>query len=318
MSLLISIIIVNWNAEKYIKNCIESLINQTYKNFEIILVDNASSDNSVEIIEKKFPQVKIIKNSSNLGFAEGNNIGIKESNGNLIALFNPDAVADKDWISKLVSVLTSSDKIAGVTGKLFYLGDQFGKDAIFCTWSKISPISGNPYNFHNDEPMSKVDYLSGAAMMVKKEVIDNVGNLDTEFFLYFEDTDWCARAIRAGYDLIYVPEAIAWHAVSALSDSSTKIYHMEQSRIRFAIKNFDSTYIIPFLLNILGETAYLILRDIKNKNFLRSRLRLKAIFWNISNFNNTLKSRKNDFQLIKQNGVLRSYNKFLPLRHLRT
>jgi len=95
MSPLVSIIIVNWNAKNYLQKCIESLLEQTYQNFEIIFVDNASSDGSVEFVKTNFPKIKIIENKKNLGFAKGNNIGIKNSQGEIICLFNPDAVAKK-------------------------------------------------------------------------------------------------------------------------------------------------------------------------------------------------------------------------------
>jgi GT2 family glycosyltransferase len=312
---LVSIIIVNWNAKAYLEGCIESILSQSFSDYEIILVDNASSDDSINFVKTNFPQVKIIQNKDNVGFAEGNNIGIQNSNGKIIAFFNPDAVADKKWLSILVDVLQSSEKIAAVTGKMYYLGDQYGKDAVFCTWSKIDPLSAAPYNFHNDEPVSKVDYLSGAAMLVKRDVLEKIGFMDSDYFLYFEETDLCARMIRAGYDLMYIPSAIVWHAVSPLSSSEKKIYFMERSRIRFALKNFDSMYLVPFLFIFLGETFFVILRDIKNVNFSRTKTRLGAITWNITNLKNTINARKKYLSLL--GSTILSYNKNLPLRFIK-
>jgi len=319
MKSLVSIIIVNWNAKKYLKSCIDSLLAQTYQNYEIIVVDNASSDDSVKFLEKEFSSIKIIKNKKNLGFAEGNNIGIKNSKGDLIALFNPDAIADKDWLSNLVQKIQSSNKIGGVAGKIFYLNEKFGKNAVFCTWSKLDPYSAMPYNFHNDEPSSNVDYLSGAAMLVKKEVIDKVGFLDPEYFLYFEETDWCARMIRAGYDLKYVLNANVRHEVSStISDDEKKIYFMERSRIRFALKNFDLSYLPIFYFRFfLGETIFVFLRDLKNRNFSRSRIRIRVISWNLINFKKTIRSRKKDMKKLKLLGKIRLYNKSLPLKKMK-
>ena len=320
MKSLVSIIIVNWNAKKYLKSCIDSLLAQTYQNYEIIVVDNASTDDSVKFLEKEFSSIKIIKNKKNLGFAEGNNIGIKNSKGDLIALFNPDAIADKDWLSSLVQKIQSSNKIGGVAGKIFYLNEKFGKNAVFCTWSKIDPYSAMPYNFHNDEPSSNVDYLSGGAMLVKKEVIDKAGFLDPEFFLYFEETDWCARMIRAGYDLVYVSNAIAWHEVSStISDDEKKTYLMERSRIRFALKNFDLSYLPIFYFRFfLGETIFVFLRDLKNRNFSRSRIRIRAIAWNFINFKKIISRRNKDMKKLKLIGKIRSYNRSLPLQSIKT
>jgi len=311
---LVSIIIVNWNAKDYLKNCIDSLLAQTFSDYEIILVDNASKDNSVKFIKENFPEIKIIENKDNLGFAEGNNIGIQHSTGKIIVFFNPDAVAEKNWLTKLVSLLQNSEKIAAVTGKMYYLGEQYGKNAVFCTWSKIDPFSATPYNFHDDEPASKVDYLSGAAMAIKKDVLENIGLMDSDYFLYFEETDLCARIIRAGYDLMYLPSAIVWHAVSPLSNSETKVYYMERSRIRFAVKNFDSLYVISFFFIFLSETLFVIFRDIKNRNFSRTKIRLRAISWNLLNFKNTLCARRKSLSVIEKNGKVLSYNKNLPLR----
>ncbi len=318
MNPLVSVIIVNWNGMKYIKECLDSLFNQSYSNYEIILVDNASSDGSVEFVEKNYPKVRIIRNKENLGFAEGNNIGIHETKGELVALFNPDAVAEKEWLSKLVSVLQSSNTIGAATGKIYYYGDKYGKGAVFCTWSKVDPHSAATTNFHKNEPVSKVDYLSGAAMIVKREVVDKIGLLDSGYFLYFDETDWCARMIRAGYDLVYVPTAIAWHVVSAsVDDFLRKLYYMERSRVRFALKNFDASYIPIFVIIFLTESFLVFCRDVKNRNFGRTRVRLRILSWNLSHLGSTLKKRHCDMSTLKKYGGIKSYNRSLPLRELK-
>jgi GT2 family glycosyltransferase len=315
----VSIIIVNWNGMEFISQCLNSLLNQTYTNFEIIIVDNDSTDGSADFIEKNFPSVKLIRNKDNVGFAEGNNIGISHSKGDLIALFNPDAVADKYWLEKLVPAIQSSDEIGGVTGKLYYLGDRFGKDAVFCTWSKVNRFSASTYNFHKNEPISRVDYMTGAAMIVKKQVIDKIGFLDPDYFLYFDETDWCARMIRAGYDLMYIPTAIAWHAVSGIvSDSTNKIYYMERSRMRFAIKNFDLLYLPIFFGIFFVESLGVFLRDLKNRNFMRTKIRFHVICWNLANISKTLRRRREDFDKIRNHSTMRSYNMSLPLQEIKT
>ena len=314
----VSIITVTWNSAKDIVNCINSIKKQTYTDFEILLVDNNSNDNSVDIVRKHYQDIQIIENKNNLGFAEGNNIGIQKASGEILAFVNPDVILDPDWLNNLVTKLQSSNKIGGVVGKIFYMGEKYPKDAIFCTWSKIDPFTATPYNFTNNEPASKVDYLSGAAMLVKKEIIDTVGLLDSNYFLYFEETDWCARMIRAGYDLIYVPNALSWHAVSTSTHSDEKIFYMERNRIRFAIKNFDIMYFPVFFIVVVIEMFGLVLRDLFNKNFKRTKIRLRAIKWNISEFSNTLKIRNKEKILLQKSGNLKSYNKSLPLRKFNT
>ncbi len=278
------------------------------------MVDNASSDGSVEFVKENFPYVQIIQNSENLGFAEGTNIGILKAKGELVALFNQDAMADKEWLKNLVMMI-EPENIAAVAGKIFYYGNKYGKNAVFCTWSKIDPYTGSPYNFYKDEPLSRVDYLTGCAMLVKKKVIDEVGLLDTGYFLYFDETDWCARMIRAGYDLVYIPSAIAWHVVSAsLGESEMKLYYMARSWIRFVLKNFDAMYILVFLSYFIPETIFDLMSGIKQKNLIYSKTRFRAIRWNIFNIVNTFKARKEALSAIKS---VRSYNHSLPLKSYR-
>jgi len=309
---LVSIIIVNWNGLKYLHECLSSLFNQTYSHIEIILVDNASTDGSVDFVKENFPSVKIVQNSKNLGFAEATNIGIMKSKGELITLFNQDAIADKGWLANLVEEIKSSEEIAAVAGKVYYWGDKYGKDAVFCTWSKIDPYTAMPYNFAGNDPKAAVDYLTGCAMLVKKEIIEEIGPLDTGYFLYFDETDWCARVIRAGYKLIYVPNAIVWHVVSgSLENQQIKSEYMIRNRIRFALKNFDLKYMPMFLLSFIAETIFIFFRNIRESNLSETKLRMKAFGWNMLNLRKTFTARREDLSKIR-NCI--SYNRSLPLR----
>lgn len=309
---LVSIVIVNWNGKKYIEECITSLLNQTYSKFEIILVDNASTDGSVEFVKEKFPMVQIIQNEDNLGFAKATNRGIGKAGGELIALFNQDAIADKEWLARVVDEITVSENIAAVAGKVYYWGDKYGKNAVFCTWSKVDPYTACPYNFNDDEPRAKVDYLTGCAMLVKRAVVDVIGGLDEGYFLYFDETDWCARMIRAGYDLVYVPDAIVWHVVSgSLGESNLKLYYMVRNRIRFAFKNFDVMYIPIFSICFMFGTIFVLIMGIKQKSFEDLKIRLSAVYWNMLNIVDIFKARKEAFSKIKN---IKSYNRSLPLK----
>lgn len=160
MTPLVSIILVNYNGRKYLSECLTSLMNQLYRNFDIILVDNKSSDDSLEFVGDNFPDVKIIKNENNIGFAYACNIGIRASEGSLICLLNQDVIADKEWLSTLVYVIQTSENIAAVGGKE-YLWDVYGKTrSVYSTWSKIDPYTACGYIFNKgDEPMSKVDFF---------------------------------------------------------------------------------------------------------------------------------------------------------------
>lgn len=312
MTALVSIVIVNWNGRKYLQECLDSLLGQTHPELEIILVDNASVDDSVTFVEKNYPDVRIIRNDDNLGFAEGTNIGIRASKGDLITLFNQDAFADREWLARLVEALEGSDDIAAVAGKVYYWGDAFGKDAVFCTWSKIDPFTARPYNFHDNEPASDVDYVTGCAALFRKRVIDEVGLLDTDYFLYFDETDWCARMIRAGYRFVYVPEATARHVVSgSISNPEYKAFYMMRNRLRFALKNFDVAYFPLLALGFATESVQVLLQDARARNLSETRIRLRAIGWNLLHLPGTWRARRRDLGRIKH---CIAYNRSLPLR----
>lgn len=292
---LVSIIIVNWNGLQYLRECLDSLLFQSYQNFELILVDNASKDKSVEFVESEYPSVTIIKNNENLGFAAGTNIGIYHSKGEIIALFNQDAMADKEWLSILVQELINNDDIAAVAGKVYYRSDKYPIGSIFSTWSKIDPYSAKPSNFFRDEYKAEVDYLTGCAMLVKRDVINKIGPLDTDYFLYFEETDWCARMIRAGYRLLYIPDAIVWHVVSgSIENSQLKTWYMMRNRVRFALKNFDIGYLPLFIISLGVEVLSSIRKELMHHNQTSLIVTLKAIQWNVKNISKTLKARKRD------------------------
>ena len=311
---LVSFIVVSWNSAKYIEACIRSIAEQSYPNVEIILVDNASSDETVRLV-KGFPDIRIVLNEQNAGFAEANNIGMRYASGKYVALLNPDALASPGWTKTLVAELERDISLAAASGKIFYLGDGVpDREQVFCTWPKVAPFSAKPSNFYGDEPRALVDYLSGAAMLVRKDAIERVGPMDPGYFLYFDETDWCARMLRAGYGMLYVPGAEAWHKVSPSVGADQKKYYMERSRLRFALKNFDASYMAPLFFAYAAESAGILLRDILRRDFGGSRVRRQAVGWNLASLRATLKCRAEDRRRIRSSGKTRSYNGSLPLR----
>lgn len=312
---LVSFIVVSWNSSQYIEACLRSIEGQSYPRTETILVDNASSDETVRIVREGFPGVRLICNESNAGFAEANNIGMRRARGEYVALLNPDALAAPGWTGTLVEELERDASLAAASGKIYYLGDgEPDRSSVFCTWPKVAPFSSKPSNFHGDEPRSLVDYLSGAAMLVRREAIDRVGPMDPEYFLYFDETDWCARMLRAGYGLLYAPGAEAWHKVSPSVGADQKTYYMERSRLRFALKNFDASYMAPLFLAYAAESAGMLLRDASRGDFGASRMRRRAVGWNLASLRGTLAARARDRRRIRSTGKSRSYNGSLPLR----
>lgn len=321
---LVSVIIVNWNGKDYLNGCLTTLFNQTYNYFEVIFVDNASIDGSVEFVRQKFPQVKIIINRRNLGFSRGNIIGLKYSNGEYIFLLNNDTELHPQVLEKLLNAIQTPN-IAGACGKIYSLSE---KNKCIFTLPKIHPLTGEAIWINDDLPTQKVDYLSGNSMLLKRSIIEKIGFLDKAYFAYFEETDLCARIIRAGYDLLYVSDAIIWHKEMGSSFSYFNKYYMIRNQIRFIIKNFDLKYIPKALfLNFLNLIKMLIKKEERKENKdshffshfnLKCNLKflvIKAILWNLIFLPHTLYSRIRDFNKIGK--FKRSYNESLPLKNFK-
>ena len=214
---LISIIVLNWNGENFIKQCLESLMNQTYSHsdYEIIVVDNSSTDKSIDIIKNEFPSVKLIINKKNYGFAKGNNIGIKFAKGEIISLINNDVIVSKKWLEKLVSGFLEESDASLASGTIYFYKPS---NIIWSTGARFDLITGlqwHPAKYkkvleHNEE----IDFFPFCATLIKKEVFNKIGLLDEQFFIYSEDFDFCLRAKNAGFKLKFVPDAIVWHMVS--------------------------------------------------------------------------------------------------------
>ena len=216
----VSIIIVNCDGGRHILNCLKSVKKSTYPNYEIIVVDNGSRDGSPDLIKKNFPDVKLILNKKNIGFTGGNNVGMKNAKGDIYFLLNDDTVIRPDLIKILVKELESSPKI-GIVGPKIYFMDEPGKiwfagGKIDWSKSKTFHIGRNlkdkelVYDFKRE-----TDFITGCALMIKKEVVDKIGLLDKSFFIYYEDADWSQKAKKAGYKVIYIPFGGVWHIKSA-------------------------------------------------------------------------------------------------------
>jgi len=210
----VSIVVLNWNGERYIAECLNSLLDQTYRNYEVIVVDNGSHDGSVELIKGYLPRIRLIRNEENLGFAVGNNVAIREAKGEYVVLFNYDAVAHSEWLEQLVSGTLIHPQADISSGPIYFYGRD---DVIWNAGLRIDMLTGiswlrGMFQSHL-APSNDVDYLSGCALLVRKLVFDEIGLLDDRFFCYSEDADFCLRAKRDGFNLRLVPDAIVWHSV---------------------------------------------------------------------------------------------------------
>lgn len=299
MNKLISIIIVNYNGKKWLKKCLDSLFYQTYKNFEIIFVDNASSDESVEFVKQYYPEVKIIINKENLGFAGGNNVGYENSKGEYILLLNNDTVVTKDFLKILVGYLDGNKDVGIVQPKIYLTRGEKLLDSTgsFLTQTGFLQHSGLFETDHGQyDEIREIFSAKGACMLIKKELIEKIGFLDENYFAYFEETDLCWRTWLAGYKTVFLPKAVIYHDMGLTVrklPSSFIDYHSFKNRICTLIKNLEAKnllIIMPIHLFCCAGISFLFFIKLKFRN---SWAIWRAIGWNIRHLEEIYQKRAN-------------------------
>ncbi len=242
----VSIIIVSWNTREILCKCLEALCNHARNmSCEIILVDNGSSDGSPEAVEKEFPQVKLIRNKKNLGFAKANNIGIRASVGRYLCLINSDVFVLDNCIDALINFMDENPSV-GIAGPRICNPDGSLQTSCrsypsiwntFCQavgLSKLFPksafFSEAFMKYWAHDTRRQVDVLSGCFWIVRREAVETVGLLDEKFFIYGEDIDWCRRFREAGWDVVFYPGAEAIHIHRASSSNDPLRFYIEMQK----------------------------------------------------------------------------------------
>jgi GT2 family glycosyltransferase len=223
----ISVVIVAWNAKKYVELCLQSLVDAPpRRSMEVFVVDNASADGTLEMIETHFSWVKLIKSPENLGFSRGNNVAIRQTAGRYVALVNPDVIVLPDCLDALADFLDKNPKVGNVGPRVFN-PDMTQQSTCrrfptlwnnFCSASRLEGIfkgsrffaGEHMFYFPHDRTLS-VDVIVGCFSMIRREALDQVGLLDEGLFMYGDDVDWCRRARNAGWDVVFYPSARAIH-----------------------------------------------------------------------------------------------------------
>ena len=256
-----SIIVLNYNGKSYLKECFDALrrINYPKNRYEVIFVDNGSTDGSVKYVKRSFPWVKVLRLKKNYGFAEGNNKGLKVAKGEYVVFLNNDTKVDKNWLIELVKV-ASSDKKIGVCGsKIFNLGDKGVKTIV---GDGHVNIFGMVKNSEKIESLGKTFFVSGCSFLIKRSVLSKLKYcFDPTFFAYFEDVDLCWRVWLLGYKVYYVPTSVVLHkkamTVSAIGDVM-KFNHYRNKILTFK-KNLRFPLTQISLLSIFLTTLFMIL-----------------------------------------------------------
>lgn len=249
----LSIVIVNYNTRQFLQKCLFSIFENTKNTkYEIVVIDNNSSDGSAEMLRAGIPGVEPIINSKNLGFAKACNQGIKISKGENVLFLNPDTVILDNAIYKMVNFIDKHED-AGIVGPKLYINKQnkyhpsirkFTKPFyVFLSFLPLSGLIKSIYSsyFLRRNRIRRADWLWGAALLVKKEVLDKIGYFDENFFMYSEDEDLCLRANKYGYKTYYFPQAEVIHfkGQSSKNEVSGSLIHMWESRMYYFRKYFS-------------------------------------------------------------------------------
>jgi len=223
----ISVVIVAWNAKHYLELCLDSLVKTPpRRSMEVLVIDNASADDTVEMVEQKFPWVKLIKSKENLGFAKGNNVVIRQCRGRYIALVNPDVIVFPGCLDALADFLDENPKVGNVGPRVFNpdMTQQSTCRKFPTLWNNLCNathlegifkgrrfFAGEHMFYFAHDRMLPVDVIVGCFSMIRRETFDDVGLLDEGLFMYGDDVDWCRRAWNAGWQVVFYPGARAIH-----------------------------------------------------------------------------------------------------------
>ena len=218
----LSVIIVNWNTARLLDACLQSLINGVHHvKIEFFVVDNGSSDGSQDMVRKKYPSVRLIENTSNQGFARANNQAIRKARGRYIVLLNSDTVVPDYAMDKLAAAMDSDTKI-GIGGLQLLNDDGTLQNSIANTPALLTELTNKSLlrrlfpgrfpgkEFRPDHPI-EVESLIGACLIVRAETVKDIGLLDEDYFFFLEETDWCLRARRGGWKVVFFPHITIYH-----------------------------------------------------------------------------------------------------------
>jgi GT2 family glycosyltransferase len=294
---LISIITVNYNGLDYTTELLNSIRRLSYKNIEIFVVDNASRENPQAYIAEYYPEVRFIRSEKNLGFAGGNNLAVKQAKGELLFFINNDAEITEGCLDKLAHLFDENPYLGMASPLICYFNESKGQnqDLIqYAGMTRVSALTARNRTIGEKEwdkkqyaVAQKTAYAHGAAMMVRREVVGRVGKMFEDFFLYYEELDWCERVRKAGYEIWIEPNARVYHKESAAvgAASTLKTYYINRNRIYFMRRNFGGWSLVGFILFLTFVTIpkNLLLFVLKGQ-FDHAKVFLKAIWWNVKDW----------------------------------
>lgn len=313
----VSVMVLNYNGKEHIEECLHSLKGQSYTDYEIVLVDNGSTDGSLEYVKENFPPVHVVPLDRNYGFAEGNNRGVVHARGDLLAFLNNDTRVEKQWLSELVNAVESDPKI-GICGSkmLMYYRPKFINSA-GQVFSYVSGYFWNRGEYELDsgqyEETEEVVSVCAGAMMVRKDVFLELGGFDPAFYANYEDIDICLKVWISGRKVLYVPSSVVYHKVGASFRkidnseecgrlrSRTAVSLSERNRWRMYLTKYSGVTLvtqIPIYLSyyLIVSISLLFLQALSPgrcvHTYSRALVHAEALAYNIKNFGDIMKDRQ--------------------------
>ena len=301
---IVSIVIPHWNNVDILSECLESISATDFDSVETIVVDNASTDNSVVSVRSNYPNVKLIENEKNYGYAGGCNIGAEAASGDYLIFLNNDTVQDKDWISNLIKTINSNDKIAAVQPKILnyynrnifdYAGGSGGHMDIYCfpfARGRIFSFQENDEGQYNNK--EKCFWSSGTCFMVRRELFQKAGGFDDSFFAHMEEIDLCWRLYAMGFEVWVEPDSVVYHknALTLPMHSHKKYYLNHRNSLLMLLGNYSikNVFLIGIPRLILEKIACLY--SILMLDWRHFTAILRSLFWIIFHPNVIMKKRK--------------------------
>jgi GT2 family glycosyltransferase len=303
----VSIVVVSWNVKDLLRRSLASVITSLgcgtgrQLSCQLIVVDNASSDGSAEMLGEEFPQIHLVANSENVGFTRGNNQGIAVSDGRYVLLLNPDTEVVGDALGEMVAYMDAHQRVGALGPQLLYpdgrvqssrrrfpdLRTAYVESTFIQPWFADSRILRRYYVLDaSDHEILAVDWLVGACLLLRREALQEVGTLDERFFMYSEELDWCYRAKKAGWEVVYLPTARVVHHVGKSSEQVLPVRHaqFQRSKVLFFKKHHGywtgETLRLFLLLTYLWQTMVEALKWLVGHKRALRRHRVDA-YWQV-------------------------------------
>jgi len=290
----VTVAIPNWNGARFLPSCLDSLRAQTFRKFDVVIVDNGSTDESLELLARNYAEVRLVRWAANRGVAAAFNEGVRQCRGEMLALLNNDMELDPGWLQALVDALDADPSAGAAAAKILFIdrktinsaGDLYRRDG----------VPGNRGVHEVDEGQyDRSEYVfgaSGGASLFRRRLFDEIGFFDERLVSYCEDVDWAWRMQLAGYRCLYVPDAVAYHWGSATGGGALASYYCGRNFIRVLLKNLPASVLRRHWGAILGRELGLALEALRHGREPAARARLAGQWAGVRSIPEALRQRR--------------------------